>query len=88
MKKPKPIVTVDVDNASYIGDGRDGVYFEYGTGPDGKFYVSTMVDSDTGHFVDDLRTDDGPFNNVAEAIAHGQSIAEGWCRDNDVCCDE
>lgn len=47
------VVHVDVDKAEYIGSNSDGVYVQADEGPEG-WYVSGVVDSDTGHFVDDL----------------------------------
>jgi hypothetical protein len=82
-REGKQIVEVDLDEATYVGDEDDGVYFQ--VGKKGKnFYVSTTVDCNTGHFIDSLRTDDGPYRTEAEAIAHGRFVAEEWCFDNQV----
>jgi hypothetical protein len=82
-RKPKPVAVVDFDEATYVGDEDDGVYFQ--VGKKGKnFYVSTTVDCNTSHFIQDLRTDDGPFKTEAEAAAHGRSVAEEWCFNNQV----
>ena len=82
------ICLVDVDDgATYIGSGDDGVYFDAAEGPDG-WYMSAIVDSDTGHFVDSLVTDDGPYETRERAIEAGRNAAYDWCMNNDVCtCD-
>ena len=76
--------TVKVDGgARYVGDGHDGGYCQAARGPDG-WYVSTIIDSDTGHFVDDSITDEGPFPTKADAIAVGRDDLMNWCFENRV----
>jgi hypothetical protein len=71
------------DYASYIGDEQDGVYYSVGQGPDG-WYLTTVVDCDTGHFVDTMDDDDGPYESELEATAGGQSAGTEWCMFNEV----
>ena len=86
-KKKKQIAVVDVDVATYVGDGKDGVYVQAAEGKDG-WYVSTLVDSETGSFVDALVTDDGPYPSEGEAMVAGTNGAKDWCLDNDVRWDD
>lgn len=84
----KPIVDWDIDEAHYLGDGADGCYWLTAEGPDGKWYVTVVVDSDTGHFVDNMCTDMGPFDVEADADAFGRNAAADWCMTNEVSLDE
>jgi hypothetical protein len=82
------IAEVSVDEAEYVGDSHDGVYVqaaEY-TGDEREhgWYVSGLVDSDTGSFVDVLFADDGPYPDQASAMEAGRSAAIEWCYANDV----
>lgn len=82
------IAEVSVDEAEYVGDSHDGVYVqaaEY-TGDEHEhgWYVSGLIDSDTGHFVDVLFADDGPYPDQASAMEAGRSAAIEWCYANDV----
>jgi len=86
MDKKKPIAEVDFDDGEYIGDGQDGVYVQAAEGPDG-WYVSTVVDSDTGGFVDSLCKDDGPYPTEKEALRAGRHSAMDWCMENRVSVD-
>jgi hypothetical protein len=78
--------TVDVDEGIYVGDEQDGVYVGVGKGPKG-WYVSTVVDSETGSFVDDLFVDDGPYATREEAVQAGINAGLEWCFDNGVECE-
>jgi hypothetical protein len=80
--KPR-IVIVDFDDATYVGDGNDGVYVAVGKTRKG-WYVSSVVDSDTGGFVQDYISDDGPYPTEAAALQAGVYGAQDWCIDNDV----
>lgn len=80
--KERRIVPFDVDEADWVGDEEDGVYVHAAAGPDG-WYVTTVVDSETGSFVDDYETDDGPYRSYAEALAAGVSAATEWYYDGD-----
>jgi hypothetical protein len=75
------IAEVDVDEAWYVGDEDDGVYVQTAKGPDG-WYVSGMVDSDTGSFVDDFETDAGPFDTEKEALSYMTGSAADWYYEN------
>lgn len=78
---------MDVDSAHYVGDGTDGVYYDAAPHR-GKWYASALVDSDTGHFVDSLFTDDGPHDTEEEALRAGRNGATEWCFTNDVSIEE
>jgi len=78
-----PIVNFDVDKAQYIGDDNDGVYYQIAKGAQGWF-VTAVVDSDTGSFVDNLFVDDGPYDSAFEAERAGRDAAVTWCHDNEV----
>jgi hypothetical protein len=78
------IVASDWDEATYYGDEDDGVYVNVGQGPDGKWYMTATVDCNTASFVDDLVTDDGPYDTEEEAKVAGKDAAIEWCHDNDV----
>lgn len=72
-----------VDYAGYVGDEQDGVYYSVGQGPKG-WYVTTVVDCDTGGFVETMTEDDGPYDSELDATAAGQSAATEWCLFNEV----
>lgn len=81
--KAKPIVDFDVDEATYVGDEEDGVYYQVAKGRKG-WYMTAVVDCNTAAFVDTLVSDDGPYDSEAHAITAGQNCAIEWCMDNDV----
>lgn len=77
------IVKFSADLADYEGDDYDGCYYQ--TGSDGHWwYVTVVVDCDSGGFVEDLVTDHGPFLTQEEAELAGRDVAVGWCLDNHV----
>jgi hypothetical protein len=80
----KPICVVDVDEATYLGDGDDGCYYDAAQGPDGKWYASVLVDCETAGFVDTIVSDDGPHDTYEAAMAAGGVWASDWCTDNRV----
>jgi len=77
------IVPWNVDHAIYVGDDEDGVYFQTAKGPDG-WYVTAVVDSNTGAFVDTILDDDGPYETEEDAEVAGRDCATQWCFDNEV----
>ncbi len=87
------IVKFDVDEAHYLGgrprearrgsDTSDGVYYQTGKGK-GGWYVTTVVDSDSAHFVDTLSKDDGPYDSEDAARCAGASAAANWAMNNGV----
>jgi hypothetical protein len=78
------IAEVDFDAPdAYVGDEDDGVYVGVAEGSDG-WYVSTVIDSYTGSFVDSLIMDDGPYPTEAKALEAGKGQAIEWCLDNRV----
>lgn len=83
-----PIVDDNWDDATYYGDEDDGVYVSVGQGPDGKWYFTASVDCNSGHFVDVLRRDEGPYETEEEAKEAGKAVAIEWCQDNDVRWDD
>lgn len=64
------------DDATFVGDGSDGVYYRVAQGHDG-WYVSSQSTCP-------LLDDDGPYESREEAEAVGRESAERWCRDGDV----
>jgi hypothetical protein len=80
----KPIAFVDFDDAEYIGNDEDGVYFAVAKDRRGCWWMSAAVDCNSGHFTDMLVTDDGPYLTEAEAQSAGRSMARHWCENNDV----
>jgi hypothetical protein len=83
MTEKKTIVPFDVDDATYVGDENDGVYYQVAKGEDG-WYMTAVVDCNTAHFVDDLVVDDGPYESEAAAIMGGKNAAFEWCMNNHV----
>jgi len=78
----KHLVDVDPCNCSgYVGDGDDGVYYQLAEHPDG-LYVSGVVDSNSGHFIGPLFTDEGPFVSEEQARGFARGRALEWCDDN------
>jgi hypothetical protein len=76
--------TVDVDEATYIGDDNDGVYYQVFEDDDGSFWMSAIVDCDPFGFVDGLVTADGPYATNQHAEAAGRNAATEWCALNEV----
>jgi hypothetical protein len=74
---------VSFDDAKYVGDDEDGVYYQAAEGPDG-WYVSTVVDCNTSGFCEGYITDDGPYPTEAEAVQAGHDSASEWCFDNKI----
>lgn len=79
----KQIAEVDLDSSRSIGTEDDRVYFEAALGPDG-WYVSTIVDCGTAHFVDLVITDAGPFGTEGDALSAGLQHAVNWLTDSDI----
>lgn len=79
-----PICSVDFDEATYIGNEEDGVYYQTAQTPTGDWYMSADVDCNSGHFTQPLVTDDGPYATEAEADTAGRNAAIEWCITNGV----
>ena len=86
-----PIIDFNPDEAEWVGDEQDGCYVQtqYVDGMDEGdcdegWYVTVVVDSETGSFVEDLHTDAGPFATKDEAEECGVSWATDWCLTNSV----
>lgn len=79
--KAKPIVEFDVDEAYAVSTDRDSVYFCIAENRKG-WWMTAVVDSDTGHFVDTYIADDGPYRTEREAQLAGLSAAGQWFMDN------
>ena len=76
------IAEVDFDEAEYRGDGEGGVYYQAEEEGYNRWFVSGVVDS--GEFVEDLFTDDGPYWTEEEALEAGENAALEWCIENSV----
>ena len=73
----------DPDAADYIGNEHDGVHYltmQYC----GKYFVTAWIDSETGHFTENILTNVGPYETIETAEEAGQNAATEWCLDNDV----
>lgn len=81
--KPAAIVQWDVDAANYLGNEEDGVYWQVAKGADG-WYVTVVVDSNTGGFCTNAFTDHGPYQTEGAANTFGQGQAIEWCVYNSV----
>lgn len=82
-QKTKQIAVVDMDEAFYLGTGQDGVYFDADQGPDG-WYVSTVVDTDTGAYCGGMTFDDGPYATRGRALEAGLDVAYEWLVTNEI----
>lgn len=82
---PGRICEVDVDEATYIGDGDAGVYFQvcdrsiHGIA---AWYMSAIWDAN--NTVDLLVVDEGPFQTEERARQAGEMAAKDWCIENGV----
>lgn len=76
--------SVDVGEATYIGDGNDGVYYQVFADENDQFWMSALVDSDYGRFVDSLVESDGPYDSPEDAELAGRDAAMEWCGWNNV----
>src|SRR5262245_22151 len=81
--KPIEIAHVDFDGALYLGSSEDGVYFDAAEGKNG-WYVSAVVDCNSGHFCQPITADDGPYANQGVAMLAGISAAYDWLVTNHV----
>ena len=79
----EPIVTFNSEHAEYVGDEDDGCYYQVAQGP-GGWYVTVVVDCNTGSFCMDIVTDDGPYSSESKALQAGSDAAWTWCIDNEV----
>jgi len=81
----KEIVKFDIDYALGLcsRDGADCVYWMTARGR-GGYFVTVVVDSETGSFVETMVKDDGPYSSEREADMAGLDAAAGWMSDNDV----
>jgi len=84
VKGPDCDCSVDFDSARYYGDGDDGVYYQVFEDSKGFFWLSAVVDCDTGGFVDGLVDEDGPYDCESSAWLAGDYAAGDWCAENDV----
>jgi hypothetical protein len=76
---------LDWDDAEYVGDADNGVY--YGAMHKGKtWWALATVDSNTGGFTDSLVAEGGYRSRRAALIAAKDAALE-WCYNNDVNCD-
>jgi hypothetical protein len=86
------IISFDVDQAEWVGDEQDGcyVYVEEVASGEHKpgWYTTVVVDSETGSFVDNLCSDQGPFETRDEALESGMCVACDWCLTNAVSWEE
>ncbi len=77
---------LDVDDAEYVGNETDGVYFK-ALKQGATWWAVTLVDSDTGHFVDTLFAEGG-YRNEKRARAAAMDAATDWCLTNGVNLDD
>jgi hypothetical protein len=77
-------VNVDAPDGCIGGIGTDDVIYWSIVEQPGGFYVSTLIDSETGHFVEPGVTDDGPHLTWNEANEAGKDHAMEWCYANDL----
>jgi hypothetical protein len=83
MKRVQPAPPMlDWDEASYVGDGNDGVY--YGAMfQNGSWWALATVDSNTGGFTDTLTAERG-YRSERAALAAARDAALEWCHVNRV----
>lgn len=75
---------LDWDDAEYMGDKGDGVY--YGAlKKGGTWWALATVDSDTGGFTESL-TAEGGYSSKKAALTAAKDAAYEWCRTNRVKC--
>lgn len=79
----EPICIIDVDEARYEGDDKDGIYYDAAEGEDG-WYLSAIVDCDSAGFVDTFIQDDGPYESYDAAMSAGLDAARDWCVNNGI----
>jgi len=81
--KTTRIVPWDFDEATYVGDEEDGVYYQVARkGQRCGWYMTAVVDCNTASFCDNLIVDDGPYDTEAEAEEAGKNAAVEWCVNN------
>lgn len=79
----KMIVPFDMDDAAGLSSRSGDDTVAWATAQKGRgWYVTVVVDSNTGHFVADLATDDGPYKTEADAYEAGLHTAQDWFSDN------
>ena len=78
---------LDWDDASYAGDGEDGVYYGAMHTKKGKWWALTTVDSNSGGVTQTLDNIPG-HKSEKDALEHAKYVARDWCYENNVKMDE
>jgi hypothetical protein len=76
------------DAQGYVGDELDGAYYFAQEGPLGGFFVSLLLDSDTGAYCMAGTLDDGPYETLAEAQEAGHDMAVEFCLEQEIDFDD
>jgi len=77
-------VDVDFDNASYVGDGDDGVYYQVFEDSKGDYWYSASVDCNSSGFCEPFAVGVGPYENEDRAERSARDEALDWCMFNGV----
>jgi hypothetical protein len=84
IEGPACDVCVDVDEATYVGDEMDGVYYQVFEDEHGDFWFSTLVDCNTSGFCEGMTTGAGPYVSYKQAENWARDEAFDWCGCNGV----
>jgi hypothetical protein len=73
------------DTADYYGDANNGGYVNVARkGRTGGWYLTVVIDSDTGGFTHTLSQDEGPYPSEARARLAGADAVREWMYNNKV----
>lgn len=71
--------TINIDEAAYVGDDDDGVYYQAFEDKHGYWWLSVWVDCDSSGFTQSLVTGDGPYETEDAAKQAGVILSTEWC---------
>jgi hypothetical protein len=75
---------VDVDEARYVGDGDDGVYYQVFEDSAGSFWWSALIGCNSGAFCEALAVGEGPYDREDCAWLDACNAGSEWCAINEV----
>ena len=79
------ICEVDIDEAFVLAADKfgpcDAIYYDVAE-HEGQYYWSVLIDSDTGHFCQNLYEDQGPYFSEMSALGDAREYCADWFTSN------
>ena len=85
-KRVDRVVKFDKDDAEYVGDEENGVYYHVASNDGLGWYFTAVVDCEA--FVENMYVDEGPYKSKGEASEAAHNVATEWCINNSVTYDD